>query len=98
MKKNTSNQNSTLKIKFQIDTNLIVTAIIIIVSWIQCSTRLGIDFACIQTQKPDLWIFVNLLTFIVCETAGMQTQCLCKNNKSKTQNFAISNKNSTSNI
>lgn len=59
--------------KANTDTNLIVAAIVIVVAWIQCGARFGIDFARIQSEKPNLWVFIDFLTLILGEPSAMQT-------------------------
>lgn len=56
---------------------LVVASVIVIVAGIQCGAGLGIYFACVQTEKPNLWIFIDFLSFVVGQSAAMESNRIC---------------------
>lgn len=55
--------------------HLVITAVVIIVTRVECRSRLGIDFAGIESQVVDFRILFNFLLLIVCQAGSVIFEC-----------------------
>ena len=58
--------------------HLVVAAVVIVVARVEGRSRLGVDFAGIESQVVDFRVFLDLLLFVVRQAGSVVLECFCK--------------------